>query len=249
MQIKDQRLEFRISSEQLEKIDDIVKGANPLFKVNRSDVIRNFVDQGINKYLNESNVNAIPENTIQKLNTFFITNDSNSKNFELIKYVYENDLVWFFSLSDIALKEIFETYYGIDKSIYKTLNKRRSDDYSDCFSRVAGLLSMFSKIDYMMKKNDYDDGLSELRDEVMSRADALDIPLKFHWFGNNSVIENQMADLIIKTKELKIDSSNKSKYESSYSKKYDALYSAFSIGRVDDLYALKNILTAKNLMI
>lgn len=50
MENKDQRLEIRIPQQQLAEVDAIIDSIDPRFKPSRSDVVRSFIAQGIDRH-------------------------------------------------------------------------------------------------------------------------------------------------------------------------------------------------------
>ncbi|APW04199.1 hypothetical protein AB295_19240 [Salmonella enterica] len=71
MEAKDHRLEIRISQQQVQEIDDIIASLDTHFRPTRSDVVRSFISQGIERHFGRGpqEENIIP--LIQRLNLYF----------------------------------------------------------------------------------------------------------------------------------------------------------------------------------
>ncbi|ENG7704078.1 hypothetical protein ABVE67_004780 [Citrobacter freundii] len=71
MEAKDQRLEIRISQQQVQEIDDIIASLDTHFRPTRSDVVRSFISQGIERHFGHGpqEENTVP--LIQRLNLYF----------------------------------------------------------------------------------------------------------------------------------------------------------------------------------
>lgn len=71
MEAKDQRLEIRISQQQMQEIDDIIASLDTHFRPTRSDVVRSFISQGIERHSGHGpqEENTVP--LIQRLSLYF----------------------------------------------------------------------------------------------------------------------------------------------------------------------------------
>lgn len=71
MEAKDQRLEIRISQQQSQEIDDIIASLDTHFRPTRSDVVRSFISQGIERHFGRGpqEENTVP--LIQRLSLYF----------------------------------------------------------------------------------------------------------------------------------------------------------------------------------
>lgn len=71
MEAKDQRLEIRISQQQVSDLDEIISSLDTHFKPTRSDVVRSFISQGIERHYGRGPKEESTVPLIQRLSLYF----------------------------------------------------------------------------------------------------------------------------------------------------------------------------------
>lgn len=209
MENKDQRLEIRLPQQQLTEIDDIIASVDSGFKLTRSDVVRSFIAQGIDRHYGRSGPVQDTLPLGQRISLFFqlcqlqrmaCLNDkltvspigygynnnhaSNTVTAEaLVRQVYLQRMTWFFMLDAAHLKSIHDS---LDQDmILSLMNPEPSPEICNTLEGVMALRDMFLHIRKVLdaaeeKLNEWDD--QQARNtlaRIHGYAKDNDLPLAF----------------------------------------------------------------------
>lgn len=71
MDVKDHRLEIRLPQQQMSELDDIIASVDTPFKPTRSDVVRSFIAQGIERHSGRGQNDDSSTSLVSRLNIYF----------------------------------------------------------------------------------------------------------------------------------------------------------------------------------
>jgi len=211
MDTKDHRLELRLPHHQVEQIDAICQSADSAFGKSRSEMVRIFISQGLNRYNGKGQKSPTELTLAERLTLFFQLETLNAlspptgytphvlpgnrkievSRSELIKTVYLNRFFWFFELDDAALKKVSSSL--TDGALQTLLNAEPSPETIEEVTFVSEVIEMFNNIEECLDSNDVQ---GESAQVVRNRANRYNIPLAFSGFPSSMVRLNQMAALI-----------------------------------------------------
>ncbi|MFM5086273.1 hypothetical protein [Aeromonas media] len=219
MDAKDQRLEVRVSQQQLVDLDTIRSSVDSNYIPTRSDVVRSFIDQGIARHLGggERALEKMPLG--QRLSLYFqiqqtylienpnrnpthTLNGASHKKSEitelaLVRQVYLRRMFWFFELDKKSLNSIHH-HLGND-AIISLLNSEA--DVSTCrdLAYVSEVINMFREIEKVVEKGKQEIEYNE-SNKTLARIDylseRLQIPLKFKGFPKDRPRLVEMSALL-----------------------------------------------------
>lgn len=206
----DHRLEVRLPQQLMEALDAIRHSVDSPHKLNRSDVVRMFIDQGIDRMKGTSENAPIELSLGERLNLFFqmemitrtepnaSTGTSENKYgshkptiFEVVKRVYLKRYFWFFELDASSLEIIDRSLQGDD--IAALMNKTSNTGSVQSLKLAADVVRMFSDIKGCLKHNSDSIQSTEIIAELSARNG---IPLNFSGFPAKNKILNEMAALV-----------------------------------------------------
>lgn len=211
MEPLDQRLEVRLPQQLMDALDAIRLSVNSPHKLTRSDVVRMFIDQGIDRMKGTSE--NVPEEISlgDRLNLFFhmemltqagpgavrtvqahnkYGRDKPSK-FEVIKKVYLKRYFWLFELDAPSLTLIDSSLQGDD--IAALINKTSNLGSVQSLKFAANVVRMFSDIRGCLEQNSNNIESTEIIATLSARNS---IPLHFRGFPADNSILNEMAGLV-----------------------------------------------------
>lgn len=215
MDAKDQRLEIRIPQQQLDELDAIRESVESTFTPTRSDIVRMFIAQGIER-INKPQTSA-PENLNlgERLTLFFQMEQvrlleralepkkgNASYNYhnpdtkvkpstaELIKIVYLNGYSWFFELEKQSLGKLDSSLQA--DAVVALMNKIPNDEASNNISYATSILTMFRDIERCMRNQENNYQLVEFIENLSKHKN---IPLSFAGFPASSKTLNEMVAL------------------------------------------------------
>lgn len=211
MEPLDQRLEVRLPQQLMEALDEIRLSVNSPHKLTRSDVVRMFIDQGIERMKGTSE--NVPEEISlgARLNLFFhmqmltqagpgavrtVTapnkygKDKPTK-FEVVKKVYLKRYFWFFELDAPSLTLIDSSLQGDDIAALR--NKTPNLGSVQSLKIASNVVRMFSDIRGCLEQHSNSIESTELIAELSARNS---IPLHFSGFPADNSILNEMAGLV-----------------------------------------------------
>lgn len=222
MEAKDQRLEVRVTQQQLVDLDTIRNSVDSNYIPTRSDVVRSFIDQGIARHLTgeESTQDEIPLG--QRLSLYFQIqqmysmerqvhrsentldihgfNRRKSKITEpmLVRQVYIQRMFWFFELDKDSLASI---HYNLPNyTLCTLLNTEASDSACSDLAYVSEILNMFNEIDRVIEKGEYEVNYNDANKDDFAAIKYLStrakIPLNFNGFTESSMRLAEMAGLL-----------------------------------------------------
>lgn len=213
MDVKDQRLELRISQQQLDELDEIRSSANSPYPLTRSDVARMYITQGIERHKQgQEEASAAPRELSlgERLSVFFHleqllqrSNQGNASahhheykatsidNFELVKTVYSKRFLWFFELEPEALKELSRGFQS--DALLSLLDRRPNAQTSRDLKYVCEVVRMLASIERCMSRTEFGNGVAETIQRYSQRKG---VPLKFPGFPENYQQFNEMAGLV-----------------------------------------------------
>ena len=214
MDAKDQRLEIRLPQQQLEELDSIRQSVDSPYTPTRSDVVRMFITQGIER-INGPREKSPKELTlgerlglffqIEHLDFFRRANDPSARhpsynypgkipkpsNDEVIKQIYLHRCLWFFELDSASLKLIDNTLSG--NAIASLMDKTPNKETTQSLAYVAEVVRMFHDIANCITNHNNSHESIELIQKLSKRDN---IPLRFNGFPNEMKMFNEMAALI-----------------------------------------------------
>ncbi|NWF06688.1 hypothetical protein HX810_03235 [Pseudomonas salomonii] len=211
MDTKDHRLELRLPQHQIEQIDAICQSVDSAFGKSRSEMVRIFITQGLNRYNGKGQKSPTELTLAERLTLFFQLETLNAlappsghstylppgnrkrevTRGELIKAVYLNRFFWFFELDDAALKKISFSLTG--DALQTLLNAEPSPQTIDEVTFVSEVIEMFNNIEECLASDELQGKSAQV---VRDRADRYNIPLAFSGFPKSMVQLNQMAALV-----------------------------------------------------
>lgn len=220
MESKDQRLEIRLPQQQLTDIDDIIASVDSGFKPTRSDVVRSFIAQGIDRH--HGRVGQV-QDTIplgQRISLFFqicqqqqmayaksgknvpvlvrhFNNEQNITAEALVRQVYLQRMFWFFELNRSSLAAI-NTNLTSDE-ILSLMQPEPNQDICGEVAQVAQTLEMFREIGAVRQKADQDSHYTDVQDQISilkHYASRRRIPLNFGGYPESWSRHNQIAALM-----------------------------------------------------
>ncbi len=215
MDVKDQRLELRISQQQLDELDEIRSSANSPYPLTRSDVARMYITQGIERHKQgQEDASTAPRELPlgERLSVFFhleqlLTgrtqgNASSSGSYhrreptsigtlELVKKVYLKRFLWFFELEPEALKELSDGFQG--DALLSLLDRQPHAQTSRDLKYVCEVVRMLASIDLCMSRAEYGNGVAETIQRYSKRKG---VPLEFPGFPESYQQFNEMAWLV-----------------------------------------------------
>jgi Arc/MetJ-type ribon-helix-helix transcriptional regulator len=211
MDTKDHRLELRLPQHQVEQIDAICQSIDSAFGKSRSELVRIFITQGLNRYNGKGQKSPTELTLAERLTLFFQLETLNAlapppslssylppgnrksevSRGDLIKTVYLNRFFWFFELDDAVLKKISSSLTG--DALQTLLNAEPSPETIEEVTFVSEVIEMFNDIEECLDSNDVQ---YESAQVVRNRADRYNIPLAFSGFPKSMVQLNQIAALI-----------------------------------------------------
>lgn len=220
MESKDQRLEIRLPQQQLTDIDDIIASVDSGFKPTRSDVVRSFIAQGIDRH--HDRVGQV-QDTIplgQRISIFFqicqqqqmayaksgrpvpvlgrrFNNNHNITAEALVRQAYLQRMFWFFELDRSSLAA-FDANLTSDE-ILSLMQPEPSKDVCGEVAQVALTLEMFREISAVRQKADQDSNSTYVQDKISilkHYASHRRIPLNFGGYPESWGRHNQIAALM-----------------------------------------------------
>jgi hypothetical protein len=223
VECKDQRLEIRLPQQQLTDIDDIIASVDSGFKPTRSDVVRSFIAQGIDRHLGRV---VQVQDTIplgQRISLFFqicqqqqmaydksgkpvpllerrFNNNNSKQNITaeaLVRLVYLQRMFWFFELDRSSLAA-FDANLTSDE-ILSLMQPEPGQDVCGEVAQVALTLKMFRELDAVRQKADQDSHHTDVQDNLGVLKHYVTrhrIPLKFGGYPESWGRHNQIAALM-----------------------------------------------------
>lgn len=211
---KDQRVETRLSSSQSEAIDNIIASLGTKFKLTRSDVVRSFIEQGIENYKRThslENMSHREEVTLgERLSIYFamwkeipeqnysnsIYNHLNISGYDFISSIYRNKIFWFFELNSDCVRKLSRVdHIG---TFDELLNVNSNPTICDEFIRVFDIIDMFTNIANLLFSNEYRTQEDENQiTAIKSISDRNNIPLKFMGFPKENMRLVEMSAVIL----------------------------------------------------
>ncbi|WP_439850004.1 hypothetical protein ACTACG_17165 [Pseudomonas syringae] len=215
MDAKDQRLEIRIPQQQLDELDAIRESVDSTFTPTRSDIVRMFIAQGIER-INKPQT-SVPENLNlgERLTLFFqmeqvrlleraLEPKQGNANYnyhnpdmkvkpsttELIKRVYLNGYSWFFELDEQSLGKLDSSLRA--DAVVALMNETPNDETSKNISYATSILAMFRDIERCMRNQNNNYQLVEFIENLSKHKK---IPLSFTGFPASSKTLNEMVAL------------------------------------------------------
>ena len=210
---KDQRVETRLSSSQSDAIDKIIASLGTKFKLTRSDVVRSFIEQGIENYKRThslENMSYREEVTLgERLGIFFtmlkgtpeinhstnIYKHLNISAYSFISSIYKNKMFWFFELSSDCVNKL----YRVDdiRVVNDLLNTNSNPTVCDEFIRIINIITMFRNINDLLspeKYREYEDDNKIIA--IKSLCERNNIPLEFRGFPKENMRLVEMSAVI-----------------------------------------------------
>lgn len=218
MDIKDQRLEIRIPQQQLTELDEIIESVDTHFKPTRSDVVRSFIAQGIDRHYGrgERQVESIPlgqrlslyfqihqtylsDNQGRPLNVLDNGNYQRSTITEatLVRQVYLQRMHWFFELDRTGLASVHRNLQT--DSVASLLGEEPLEEVCSDLARVIAIRSLFREIVRVLDKADqqrHDDSVQKQLAIIDYHQERKAIPLRFSGFPETQTRLTQMAALL-----------------------------------------------------
>ncbi|PNG45433.1 hypothetical protein A1354_00865 [Pseudomonas asplenii] len=213
MEAKDQRLEIRLSQQQLDELDSIRQSADSPFVNSRSDVVRMFISQGLERFSGhqEQSVDILPLG--QRLSLFFQleqvgngiviapphqnpysyhpNKEKEISGSELVKRIYLDRYFWFFEL-DVSSLEKINTSLKADAFV-ALMNKEPNDATKRNLAHVVAVIGMFDAIEKCLESAREQDISVEF---LENSAHRYGVPLSFSGFPEEMLQLNQMSALI-----------------------------------------------------
>ncbi|KGA36251.1 hypothetical protein KU74_07235 [Pectobacterium brasiliense] len=178
MENKDQRLEIRIPQQQLTEVDAIINSIDPRFKPSRSDVVRSFIAQGIDRHYGRGRQvqDLLPLG--QRLSLFFqicqqqravngsrvplsraddylremIPNykESTATVEALVSQVYLQGFTWFYELDQKHLEAINIGLTSLH--VLSLMNQEHNPETCSTLDSVIAIRNMFAQIDTVLNE-------------------------------------------------------------------------------------------------
>ncbi|EDI2763645.1 hypothetical protein I4A95_004282 [Enterobacter hormaechei] len=220
MENKDQRLEIRIPQQQLAEVDAIIDSIDPRFKPSRSDVVRSFIAQGIDRHYGRGGQVQDTLPLGQRISLFFQIcqqqqmqyaleskrppvlgqrrgHDSNITPEALVRQVYLQRMFWFFELDRSSLAAI-DGVLTCDE-VLSLMEPEPGREVCAEVNGVAQLLAMFSQIEAVRQQAEQDSGYTDIQEKITlirHYASRCRIPLHFDGYPETWVRHNQIASLM-----------------------------------------------------
>lgn len=221
MENKDQRLEIRVPQQQLTDIDNIIASVDSGFKPTRSDVVRSFIAQGIDRHLGRGSrvEESLPLG--QRLALFFqICQQQNMQYAQvskrppvlssrrcglntnitaeaLVRQVYLQRMFWFFELDRSSLTMI-NGQLACDEVI-SLMEPQPNRAVCDEVEAVAQIREMYSQIEAVLKKAEEQSSYTDVQEKltlIRHYVSRCRIPLSFGGFPESWLCQNQIAALM-----------------------------------------------------
>jgi len=219
--IKDQRLEIRISQQEINDLDEIIISVDTPYKPTRSDLVRSFIAQGIDRYFGRSEQEPVKESMPlgERLGLYFQINqiylyenagnppnilDNGSYNprstiteSTLVRQVYLQRMHWFFSLDRAGLTSIHRSLQS--HNVVSLMEAEPCEEVCSDLARVVEIRDLFSKISQVLDKargeSHYDDVKKQLA-IVDYQQERKGFTLQFSGFPESQPRLTQMAALL-----------------------------------------------------
>lgn len=220
MESKDQRLEIRLPQQQLTEIDHIIASVDSGFKPTRSDVVRSFIAQGIDRH--HGRVGQVQDNIplSQRISLFFqicqqqqiaytnsgrsvpvlgrrFKNNQNITAEALVRQTYLQRMFWFFELDRSSLAA-FDASLTSDE-ILSLMQPEPNQDVCGEVAQVALTLEMFREIGAVSQKANQDSHYTDVQEKISilkHYASRCRIPLNFGGYPESWGRHNQIAALM-----------------------------------------------------
>ncbi|MDI9280144.1 hypothetical protein QMZ65_23275 [Pantoea sp. EABMAA-21] len=221
MDIKDQRLETRITQQEVSDLDDIIASVDTPYKPTRSDLVRSFIAQGIARHYGRSEQKRVKESMplgqrlglyFQIQQTYLYQNPGNTPNVldngsynprstitesALVRQVYLQRMHWFFSLDRAGLTSVHRSLQSHD--VISLMEAEPCGDVCSDLARVVEIRDLFSKITRVLDKargeSNYDDVKKQLA-IVDYQQERKGFTLQFSGFPESQPRLTQMAALL-----------------------------------------------------
>jgi len=217
---KDQRLEIRIPQQQLAEVDAIIDSIDPRFKPSRSDVVRSFIAQGIDRHYGRGGQVQDTLPLGQRITLFFQIcqqqqmqyaleskrppvlgqrrgHNSNITPEVLVRQVYLQRMFWFFELNRSSLAAI-DGVLTCDE-VLSLMEPEPGREVCAEVNGVAQLLAMFSQIEAVLQRAEEQGSYTDVQEKLtlirhyMSRCH---IPRRFDGYPETWGRHNQIAALM-----------------------------------------------------
>ncbi|EPJ8754070.1 hypothetical protein SBH91_001115 [Pseudomonas putida] len=204
MDIKDQRLEMRVSQQQLDDLDEIRHSLDSSYIPSRSDVARTFISNGIERFKRGGDESPESLPLGERLSLFFQISQyemfqnepprgsssdraNRIRQGDIVKTIYLRQFFWFFELDANALRKLSGELQS--DHVLALINKAPNAQTVKNLNYVADLLEMFRSIDRCM---DGDSG-GDSTDVIQKLSKRNSVPLSFSGFEESSGQLNEMA--------------------------------------------------------
>lgn len=220
MDIKDQRLEIRISQQEVAEMDDIIASVDTLYKPTRSDLVRSYIAQGIDRHYGRSQQEQETIPLGQRLSLYFqiyqiyLSEKTGNKTPNtlddtyshkrstiieptLVRQVYLQRMYWFFKLDRTGLASIHRSLLSND--LMSVMDAEPCENICHDMARVVAIRDLFSKLSRELEKAEQNSHYNDVKEKLTTVryiSERKGIPLSFSGFPESQTRLTQMAALL-----------------------------------------------------